>query len=256
MSECCIQGFEWEGTPTGRETTLAGNKTYITGSDNSDVAIIIIHDLFGWTFPNLRLLADHYAREVNATVYLPDFFGGEVLPAEILRDNSQWSKLDIPAFTSRNTKEIREAEIVECTRALRTQYGHKRVGAIGFCFGGWAVFRLGSKAHNNVSGQETKLVDCISTAHPTWLTKEEIENVGVPVQILAPEFDPVYTPELKEFSNKVIPTLGVPYDYQYFPGVAHAFAVRGDPGKDGERKGMVRAKNAAAYWMREWLHVQ
>lgn len=72
MSDCCIQGFEWQGTPTGRETTLAGNKAYLTGSDNSDVAIMVIHDLFGWTFPNLRLLADHYAREVNAAVYLPD----------------------------------------------------------------------------------------------------------------------------------------------------------------------------------------
>ena len=40
-------------------------------------------------------------------------------------------------------------------------------------------------------------MDCISTAHPSWLTKEEIEGVGVPVQILAPEIDPVFTPELK-----------------------------------------------------------
>ena len=40
-------------------------------------------------------------------------------------------------------------------------------------------------------------MDCISTAHPSWLTEEEIEGVGVPVQILAPEIDPVFTPELK-----------------------------------------------------------
>jgi hypothetical protein len=33
----------------------------------------------------------------------------------------------------------------------------------------------------------------------------------------------MFTPELKEFSNKVIPTLGVPYDYQDFPGVEHSF---------------------------------
>jgi hypothetical protein len=73
-STCCIQGFEWRGTPTGKETTLAGNKTYLTGPEDSDAAIIIIHDLFGWTFPNLRLLADHYAREVNAAVYIPDLW--------------------------------------------------------------------------------------------------------------------------------------------------------------------------------------
>lgn len=33
---------------------------------------MIIHDLYGWEFPNTRLLADHYADEVNATVYVPD----------------------------------------------------------------------------------------------------------------------------------------------------------------------------------------
>ena len=33
---------------------------------------MIIHDIFGWTLPNSRLLADHYAKEVDATVYLPD----------------------------------------------------------------------------------------------------------------------------------------------------------------------------------------
>ncbi len=55
----------------GKEIKLANNDTYVTGS-NKDVAIMVVHDIFGWTFPNLRLLADHYAQEANATVYLPD----------------------------------------------------------------------------------------------------------------------------------------------------------------------------------------
>jgi hypothetical protein len=68
---CCLQGFEWEGTPTGKESTLANNKAYVTGS-NPDVAIMVITDLFGWTFVNERLLSDHYANGVDATVYMPD----------------------------------------------------------------------------------------------------------------------------------------------------------------------------------------
>ena len=71
MSQCCVSGFKWDGTPVGRESTLGKNKTYVTGS-NKDVAILVVHDVFGWTFPNLRLLADHYAKEADATVYLPD----------------------------------------------------------------------------------------------------------------------------------------------------------------------------------------
>lgn len=71
MSECCIRGFEWDGTPVGQETKLAGYDSYVSGS-NDEVAILVVHDLFGWTFPNVRLLADRYAQEIDATVYVPD----------------------------------------------------------------------------------------------------------------------------------------------------------------------------------------
>jgi len=249
MSECCVKGFPWQGTPKGKEATLAQNKSYVTGS-NPDVAIIVIADIFGWTFPNIRLLADCYAEEVNATVYVPDFFGGEVLPTNILlQDPKEWGPLDLPGFLSRNSKAIRWPEILECTKDLRSQYKH--VGAIGFCYGGWAVFRLGSHESNNPS----PLVDCISTAHPSVLEKSEIEDVGVPVQILAPEIDPMFTEELKEFANRVIPTKEVAYDYQYFLGLEHGFATRGDLDNEAERRGLERAKDAAVSWFREWLHV-
>ena len=71
MDQCCVTGFKWDGTPSGKEGMLGENKSYITGS-NKDAAVLLIHDLFGWTFPNLRLLADHYAEEADATVYVPD----------------------------------------------------------------------------------------------------------------------------------------------------------------------------------------
>ena len=71
LSSCCFKGFAWNGTPKGKEGTLADNKAYITG-DNKDAAVLIVHDVFGWTLNNARLLADHYAEEAGVTVYLPD----------------------------------------------------------------------------------------------------------------------------------------------------------------------------------------
>jgi membrane protein YdbS with pleckstrin-like domain len=71
MPDCCVQGFEWDGTPVGRENKLADLDAYVTGS-NGEVALLLIHDLFGWTFTNVRVLADQYAAEINATVYVPD----------------------------------------------------------------------------------------------------------------------------------------------------------------------------------------
>lgn len=69
--EACKKGFKWNGTPEGKETTLANNKAYVTGTSKS-AAILIVHDIFGWTFTNIRLIADHFAKEANATVYVPD----------------------------------------------------------------------------------------------------------------------------------------------------------------------------------------
>lgn len=73
MSECCLKGIQWEATPVGYESELAGRRCYVTGT-NSSAAVMIIHDLYGWTFKNTRLLADHYAKEIGATVYLPDLY--------------------------------------------------------------------------------------------------------------------------------------------------------------------------------------
>lgn len=73
LDDCCKTGFKWDGKAVGHEGTLDKNKAYITGT-NKDAAILIIHDVFGWTFPNLRLLADHFAQEANATVYLVDLY--------------------------------------------------------------------------------------------------------------------------------------------------------------------------------------
>ncbi|KAL2167585.1 hypothetical protein VTG60DRAFT_1096 [Thermothelomyces hinnuleus] len=102
----------------------------------------------------------------------------------IINNLSEWHKLDLPGFMQRNTKAIRGPEMVAIARHLRTL--HRRIGAIGFCYGGWAVFQLGVKSN------EPPLVDCISTAHPNFLEKKEMVNVGVPVQILAPEKEPQF----------------------------------------------------------------
>ena len=74
MSACCLKGAEWAADePKGREGKLADLDCYITGS-NISVAILLIHDLYGWTFRNSRLLADSYAEEVGATVYVADLY--------------------------------------------------------------------------------------------------------------------------------------------------------------------------------------
>jgi len=243
IEPCCLKGFMWDGTPTGRVDELAGLPTYVAGS-SSQAAILLITDLFGWTFPNLRLLADHFAQEVGATVYVPDFFDGEVISTDALL-NDRWHEIDLEGFTQRNSREARETAIFAFARAMRTR--HAKVGAIGYCYGGWVVFRLGAKEH------EPSLVDCISAGHPSLLIKKDIDEAAVPVQILAPEFDQAYTAELKLHTFVTLQKRGVPFDYQHFHGVEHSCLVRGNDRKPGEREAMVRGKNAAVAWLRQFL---
>ena len=62
VSPCFIKRFEWGDNLVGQEAKLDGRDTYIIG-ENPSTAILIIHDLFSWTFPNS--LADHYTRETH-----------------------------------------------------------------------------------------------------------------------------------------------------------------------------------------------
>ena len=55
----------------GKETVLGQHKAYIVG-DNSERAILFIHDIISWRSTNSRALADYYSRKLDATVYIPD----------------------------------------------------------------------------------------------------------------------------------------------------------------------------------------
>ncbi|KAL9011502.1 MAG: hypothetical protein Q9173_003665 [Seirophora scorigena] len=247
MSQCCISGFSWNGEPQGREEKLGKHNAYVAGSAKSGPAILFLHDIFGWKLTNNRLLVDHFAKEVDATVYLPDFFEGEEVDVDTMENEEKRAKFDFQGFMRRNGKEARGPEVLEAARIVKQELGHTKVGAIGYCWGGWAAFQLGAKGKN--------LVDCISVAHPSFLAKEEIDAVDVPVQIVAPEHDVMLTPELKAYANKKIPELNVEYDYQYFPKLSHGFTVRGDPNDKTQKEGLERAKNAAVTWFATMLHL-
>ena len=73
LSSCCAKSFRWNGIPEGKVVPFPtnSNQAYKVGS-NSAAAVMLIADLFGWEYPNIRLLADHFAREADVTVYVPD----------------------------------------------------------------------------------------------------------------------------------------------------------------------------------------
>lgn len=131
-------------------------------------------------------------------------YDGEVVDPGVFTDPEQRAKINLPEFLGRHSKDTRYPEILACANELKSRY--TKTAAIGYCWGAWACFRLGA---------DPSVIDAISMAHPSLVEKSDIENIKVPVQIMAPENDQAFTPELKEYANKVIPTLGVPYEVRY-----------------------------------------
>lgn len=81
-------------------------------------------------------------------------FGGEVVTLDTM-DPEKNTGFDLGAFLGRHSKEVRWPEIEACAKALKRGHGYKKVGALGFCYGGWAVFQLGAK------GEIIYIVSCL-----------------------------------------------------------------------------------------------
>jgi dienelactone hydrolase len=240
--ENCKTGFKWNGETTGKESTLGKTNAYVAG-DSKDAAVLILTDIFGWKLPNIRLIADHFAKEAQATVYVPDLFDGEVVDPDALSDPEKAKNFDLMAFIGRHGKDTRWPAIKEHAQTLKSQY--KKVVAIGYCYGAWACFKLGA---------DPQLIDAISMAHPSLVEKSEIDATKVPIQIMAPENDFAYTEELKKHTLEKLPTLNIPWEYIYFPGLAHGFAARGDPSDPVQKAGLEKAKRDAVGFFNEYLH--
>jgi dienelactone hydrolase len=190
-------------------------------------------------------------------VYIVDFFENEQLPLEPLLAG-RFDQIDMAGFTSRNGRTQREAEIVEAAKYLKGKY--KKIGAVGYCFGGWSTFRLAGLG----------LIDAGCVGHPTWLTREDIDGAvdgapdregkgewkAVPMKVLAPEVDGPFDLELKKYCvNRYIESKnpGAVLEYRHFPGVEHACFTRGDEKVKGERDAMRKGKGSAVAWFKEWL---
>lgn len=72
-------------------------------------------------------------------------FDGEVIDPATMDDPEKWAALDLNEFIGRNSREIRQAEILDFYKRLKSENNFRRVGAFGFCWGGWASFMLGNK---------------------------------------------------------------------------------------------------------------
>nr|GME20037.1 endo-1,3;1,4-beta-D-glucanase-like [Ipomoea batatas] len=191
----------------GSVVELGGLNSYVTGSSNSKLAIILASDVFGYEAPNLRKIADKVAAN-GYYVVVPDFFYGDpfVSGSQSIDDWLQEHGTD---------KGFEDAKSV--IAALKSK-GISSIGAAGYCWGAKPVVQL---------AQSKDYIEAAVLLHPSFVTVDDIKEVKVPIAILGAELDQLTSPEIiKEFEEILSSQSEVDYFVKIFPGVDHGWTIR------------------------------
>lgn len=85
----CLKGSLDQGTPRGKDSTIAGFPCYLTqpSADAANgCAVILATDVFGYQLINARLIADAYA-DAGYLCVVPDCFQGEPMSTELMESD-------------------------------------------------------------------------------------------------------------------------------------------------------------------------
>jgi len=192
----------------GHVEQLGGLSSYVSGSPDSKLAILLISDIFGYESPNLRKLADKVAA-AGFYVVVPDFLHGDPYsPENADRPLPVWLKDHGP------DKAVEEAKSV--IEAVKNK-GVSAVGAAGFCWGAKVVVELA----------KAELIQAAVLLHPSFVTLDDIKGVKVHIAVLGAEIDKLSPPELlKQFEEVLTAKSEVDSYVKIFPKVAHGWTVR------------------------------
>ncbi|KDP40089.1 hypothetical protein JCGZ_02087 [Jatropha curcas] len=192
----------------GHVEKVGGFNSYVTGSPDSKLAILLISDIYGYEAPNLRKLADKIAA-AGFYVVVPDFFYGDPYsPDNAERPIQVWLK-DHEA-----DKGFEDAKPV--VQALKSK-GVTAIGAAGFCWGAKVVVQLAKR----------EFIQAAVLLHPSFITVDDIKGVEVPIAILGAEIDHLSPPALvKQFEEVLTAKPEVDCHVKIFPKVAHGWTVR------------------------------
>jgi len=250
MGGCCLKGVKHEGDPVGEHRDIAGTKSYLSypPDKKTDHAILYLCDAFGLELVNNLLLADTLASG-GYLVVAPDLFHGEPVPEDAFNavdENGMPTKFDLFGWLGKHPKEGVEKVITATIDAMRNELGVKKIGAVGYCFGGKYVIRYLAEGRG---------LDAGFTAHPSLIEPGELEAVRGPLSIAAAEVDFQMSPDQRFQTEKTLEQLGkehsVPYQLTLYGATEHGFAVRCDRSNPKQRYAMDSACTQALIWFDE-----
>ncbi|KAI1309189.1 dienelactone hydrolase family protein [Xylaria venustula] len=271
----CFSGAVHDGTPTGTVTKLYDLDVYIAepASGNPPKGIIILlPDMFGWDFVNIRLMADNFARKKDYRVYAPDFMKGHSAPISMI--NSMQKVMAPKTWYDTFSKPYHFLSIVRhaiptiffnrygktfplikswLESLRRNEAAHLPVGVTGYCWGGKHSVLIAEGF--TVDGKP--LVDASFSAHPSFLSLfDEIEKISIPVSFALGEKDNMISGKQAKQLEKILLEKpdGQKGECRIYEGYGHGFACRVDVLND-DPKGATEAEDQALAWFEKHFDV-
>jgi dienelactone hydrolase len=172
MQRCCVVGVKHEGKPQGVIKQIDDIRTYFAYPEDKDPeqAIVLMTDVLGMDFPNTQLIADQFAQNGYLTL-IPDVFNGHQVsfPIDPSFDLQEYVDTTMPK------PETVDPMYERVIGYLRNELRIKKLGGVGYCFGGKYVCRWLKEGG----------LDAGFIAHPSFVTSDEIRNIKGPLSIAA-----------------------------------------------------------------------
>ncbi|KAI8897993.1 dienelactone hydrolase [Globomyces pollinis-pini] len=263
----CCSGIVNPGIPQGKEDSIAGINCYVSNNTptNSDTALIIATDVFGYKLSNPRIMCDSYAEATGFYSIVPDFFEGAELPESVMKSvdtfkSDQSSYLDKafgfgnfvvqwPLFLLRNSATDSVNRIKKIIDTLKADKGIKKVVLVGYCWGGAVGIFL---------AQEPDYVDAVVSCHPgSFKIPGDVEKLIKPVYFVMAEKDFLISEAqanvIRDTLKKKDENGGYPHLFKWYIGMEHGFAVRGDGSDPEVKKSTLDAFQTSVDFLREQL---
>jgi len=220
---------EWVVVDAGSGDAVDAWLVYPERSDNAPV-VVVIHEIYGLT-DWIRAVADHMAAEGFIAI-APDLLSGKGPGG---KGSSSVSKDDARRM-------VRELSWEEITRRLDATARYatslpaatKKVGTVGFCWGGGTSFRYATEKPD---------LDAAVVYYGVSPEKETLAGVRAPVLGLYGGGDQRVNATIPQAESEMN-RLGNRFEYEIYSGAGHAF-LRNQSGKNG-----VNLKAAEKAWPR------
>ncbi|KAH7336703.1 dienelactone hydrolase family-domain-containing protein [Rhexocercosporidium sp. MPI-PUGE-AT-0058] len=239
----CLSGVLTDTNSTGKFENVGGINTYLAyppgKPKKTDIAILYLTDIFGVNLVNNRLLADSLAL-AGYFVVEPDLFNGDPIRIDQLGDPS----FNITAWSERHPQAGIDAIVTSTIAAMRGNLGVKKIGAVGYCFGGKYVARFLAPG---------KGLDAGFTAHPSNVVAEEWKGIAAPMSIAYGELDGSSTPAQRAAAEAIFISTNITFQTNLYSNAEHGFAVRTNLSDPQKAFAQESAYFQAVRWFDAWV---